>query len=75
MIQVTSKLFGNLELPLTLAEFVNKGQDYWGALSKHIDYHVYTDEVVRVILYAVKDGEIDTSQELEIITERNIIFR
>lgn len=74
MIQVTSKLFGSLELPLTLAEF-SKDQDSWGALSKHIDYHVYTDEVVRVILYAVKDGEIDTSQELEIITERNIIFR
>ena len=74
MIQVTSKLFGNLELPLTLAEF-SKDQDHWGALSKHIVYHIYTDEVVRVLLYAVKDGETDTSQELEIITERNITFR
>ena len=72
MIQVTSKLFGNLELPLTLAEF-SKDQDYWGALSKHIDYHIYTDEVVRVILYAVKDGVIDTGHELEIIEEKNII--
>jgi|TARA_R110002050_G_scaffold296797_1_gene457177 hypothetical protein len=74
MIQVTSKLFGNLELPLSLAEF-SKDQDSWGALSKHIVYHIYTDEAIRVLLYAVKDGETDTSQELEIITETNLIFK
>ena len=74
MIQVTSKLFGNLELPLTLAEF-SKDQDYWGAICEHIDFNIYTDEVVRVVLYAVKDGVIDTSQELEIIEEKNIIYR
>lgn len=69
-VMVPSKLFGELRLPQGIIDRMSNGDDeLWFSVSKHIDVNIsYCGEPEhwQYILYPVKNGDIDTSTELEV---------
>ncbi len=67
---VPSKLFGDITIPKDVLACMSRGDDdIWFSVSKHIDVNIsYCGEPEhwQYILYPVKNGDIDTSTELEI---------
>lgn len=67
---VPSKLFGDITIPKNVIVYMSNGEDdLWFGMSKHIEVNIsYCGEPQhwQYIIYPVKNGNIDTSTELEI---------
>jgi len=69
-VMIPSKLFGNITIPHKVIDSMSNGDDdLWFGVSKYIDINIsYCGEPEhwQYIIYPVKNGEIDTSTELEV---------
>ena len=70
MIRVTSKLFGEIQVPLTDWE---SSLDIWDSIDKHLDINVFNyGGGVQATIFPVKDGVINTDHIIEHLTSESI---